>query len=103
MVSTVLAATFLGVTSAWLGLSYRYLPHAIPFWYSLPWGEGRLAPRIYLFYLVLGVILLGTANLVLARVLKENPLLSYTLTVTTTVLAALASITIVYITRLWLP
>ncbi len=102
-VSVVLAATFLLLSASWVALSYRYVPDMVPFWYSLPWGEGRLAPRRALFYLIAAVAAVGFGNMILARFLRTSPLITYSLTIATVVLAVLTSITVVQITRLWLP
>ena len=49
-----------------LFFTYSNLPPQIPLYYSLPWGEGRLAPVINLFLFPLFSVLIFIVNSMLA-------------------------------------
>ncbi len=53
-------------------INYRNLPPQIPLFYSLPWGESQLIPKLWfgLGLVVLSVIVLF--NYLLTRLLKKN-------------------------------
>lgn len=89
-----------------LGLTlwvYASLPLVVPFWYSIPWGEARLAPRIFLIYLLGGALLLILGNLLVAKIARSIPTATHLLALTSALVAILASITVLQIIRLWLP
>lgn len=89
-----------------LGLTlwvYASLPLVVPFWYSIPWGEARLAPRIFLIYLLGGALLMLLGNLIIARIARSTPTTTHLLALTNALVAILASITVLQIIRLWLP
>jgi len=64
-----------------IGLVYRYLPRVVPLYFTEPWGEARLAPRISLFALPGMASVVTIINLVLGRVYKDEQVLPTTLSV----------------------
>jgi len=66
-----------GVVGLW-----QYLPQVVPFWFSEPWGEARLAPKIYLVILPVLALLVICINVMLGRIIqKENKVLWYALAI----------------------
>lgn len=55
--------------------SWVFLPEQVPLWFTYPWGEGQLAPKLLL--LTLPGIGLGTiaANLVITKAFPKGTLL----------------------------
>ena len=47
----IITVLFIMVSAGIVAFSLSRLPPQIPLWYSLPWGEGQLAPKIALFVL----------------------------------------------------
>lgn len=73
-----------------IGGVYSRLPHNIPLYYSLPWGEARLAPKIMFITLPGIAMLMSILNLVLGRIsAKLSPLLPRVLAVTSAVVTAM--------------
>lgn len=65
-----------------IGAVYSRLPQTIPLYFSLPWGEVRLAPKIAFLSLPFITFLFAIANLMLGRVAsKISPLLPQVLSV----------------------
>lgn len=65
-----------------IGLVYTKLPQSIPLYFSLPWGEARLAPKIMFLSLPGFALLFSIINLILGRVAgKLSPLLPQVLAV----------------------
>lgn len=75
---------------ALIGGVYSRLPESIPLYFSLPWGEARLAPRI-MFMTLPGIsLLLSMLNLLLGRMSsKLSPILPRVLAVTSAVVSAM--------------
>lgn len=73
-----------GTVLAWI---WKYIPKVVPLFFTEPWGEGRLAPKVYLAILPTLALLSIIVNLILGRKAKdESPLLSYTLAVASLVI-----------------
>lgn len=51
-------------------LTYQSLPPTVPFFYSLPWGEGQLAPKSFLFAIPSISLLFFAANTVFLKLFK---------------------------------
>jgi len=69
---------------------YQRVPINVPMFFTLPWGEARLAPRIVLYLLPLTAILCLVLNLFLGRVsAKLSPLLPQVLSVSTAIISAM--------------
>lgn len=78
------------VMIAIIGGVYSRLPQNIPLYYSLPWGEARLAPKIMFITLPGIAVLMSILNLVLGRIAaKLSPLLPRVLAVTSAVVTAM--------------
>jgi hypothetical protein len=58
-----------------IGLFWKVLPRVIPLYYSLPWGEARLAPKIQLFILPIVGLVVVVMNVVVGKILKLFPVL----------------------------
>lgn len=72
---------------------YVRIPAIVPLYFSLPWGEARLAEKLWL--LILPGISLGTLvmNVLLARVVRQlSPLLPRVLAVATIVISLMMSL-----------
>ncbi len=77
-------------------LLLRRLPVTIPLFFTLPWGDSRLAPQLFLYILPAITIVLVVINLGLGRIAaKLSPLLPKVLAVTTMVVAAMFLIALV--------
>lgn len=73
-----------------IGGVYGRLPQNIPLYFSLPWGETRLAPKIFFISLPIIAIMMSIFNLILGRIsAKLSPLLPRVLAVTSTVVAGM--------------
>lgn len=65
----------------------RQLPSVVPLYYTLPWGEARLAPRVMLYILPLLGLLFMILNVGLARMVAHlSAILPKTLAVSTAVI-----------------
>lgn len=81
---------FQTLTIVWL---WNKLPRVVPIFFTQPWGEARLAPKLYLALFPGLSLVIGIINLVLSRGAKdESPLLPYTLAVATMVVTAMLAI-----------
>lgn len=77
------------------GLLVR-LPQVVPLYFTLPWGEARLAPRLMLYLLPSISIVVMMVNLALGRLsAKLSPLLPRVLSVASLVISAMMSISLV--------
>lgn len=56
----------LGIVGIW-----RYLPMSVPLFFTAPWGEARLAPKIFLFLIPLMGLVVVMVNLILAKIAKD--------------------------------
>jgi hypothetical protein len=73
-----------------IGAVYARLPQNIPLYFSLPWGEARLAPKIMFMSLPGISLLLSMINLFLGRMAtKLSPILPRVLAVASVVVAAM--------------
>lgn len=99
-------ATLTTICQCLLGLAgiawfWRSLPPAIPFWYSRPWGEDRLAPPGFLFLLLAAAIIIYATNVVVAaRVGNEHPMFARVLLLTATLVSTLSFIIVIRILTL---
>lgn len=72
LVTMMLAA---GIVVLW-----RYLPQTVPLFFTEPWGEARLAPKIYLFLLPIISLTVTTVNVLVGKaVTSEHKVLVYAL------------------------
>jgi hypothetical protein len=75
---------------AGIGAVYSRLPQSIPLYFSLPWGEARLAPKIMFMSLPAIALLLSMINLFLGRMsAKLSPILPRVLAVASVVVSAM--------------
>jgi hypothetical protein len=71
------------------------LPPSVPLYFTLPWGEARLAPKLMLYILPIITLVLIVFNLGLGRLSdKLSPLLPRVLAVSTFVIAGMMLISI---------
>lgn len=71
------------------------LPPSVPLYFTLPWGEARLAPKPMLYILPIITLILIVFNLGLGRLSdKLSPLLPRVLAVSTVVIAGMMLISI---------
>lgn len=76
------------------------LPRVVPLYYSLPWGEARLAPKNVLFFIPVISLFIVCLNLALGRIAaKVSPLLPKVLAVTSLVIAGMMTIAILGIVQ----
>lgn len=68
---------------------WGFLPAEVPIFYTLPWGEGRLAPKIMLLIMPLISTLIIVINIILGKSLKLHHLLITRMLAATTGLTAL--------------
>lgn len=88
--SYLVALVLVLVMIALIGVTYGKLPQTIPLYFSLPWGEGRLAPKIMFFTLPGMSLFLLLLNLFLGRIsTKLSPILPRVLAVASVVIAAM--------------
>lgn len=50
--------------------SYSDLPPEVPLWYSRPWGETQLAPKMFIFLIPLISLLIFGANLIIPDLIR---------------------------------
>lgn len=71
------------------------IPRVVPLFFTEPWGEARLAPKIFLFLLPILSFLSLAVNLILGRGSREvSLLLSYSLAVSTFIIVIMFSISL---------
>ena len=91
--SYVIALLLSLVMAAAIALLYPKIPRVVPLYFTLPWGEARLAPKVMLYSLPVVAILCLVVNLVLGRIAaKLSPLLPRVLSVSTAVVALMMMI-----------
>lgn len=79
--------------SAVIAFLWRSLPRVVPLFFTEPWGEARLAPRLFIWLIPVLSFLTLVINLTLGRWSKnESAVLSYTLAVSTLVVVTMLSI-----------
>ena len=72
------------------------LPQVVPLYFTLPWGEARLAPRLMLYLLPSISLVVMIVNLGLGRIsAKLSPLLPRVLSVAALVTAAMMSVSLI--------
>ncbi len=72
------------------------LPQVVPLYFTLPWGEARLAPRLMLYLLPSISLVVMIVNLGLGRIsAKLSPLLPRVLAVAALVTAAMMSVSLI--------
>ena len=81
-----------------IGLSWNVLPVKVPLWYSLPWGEERLATKIGLNILpILGLIITGL-NITMTKIwLKEDKVMAKMLSILNLLSVGLGSFVLINI------
>lgn len=72
-----------------VSLIFTQLPPLIPLWYSLPWGEGRLATPLWLFILPLSSFLIQIGNSLLSARLPDDYLIFAQLLILTSAIVSL--------------
>lgn len=82
-------------------VSFRNLPPTVPLFFSRPWGDSQLAPKIYLLILPVGSFLLGIVNIGFAVSLhRSNQFLSRVLLGITPILSFLSALAVINIINL---
>lgn len=89
--SVVLVLLMIGVIT----VSLRFLPRTVPLFFTEPWGEARLVPKLWLYLLPLLSLATLLVNLVIARAVKDEDLLSKTLAISSLVVVCMLLISIV--------
>lgn len=83
------------IQAAVIAVLWKKIPTVVPLFFTEPWGEARLAPKLYLGILPTLSLLSTIVNLILGRATKgESQLLSYTLAVSSTVVAIMFAISL---------
>ena len=86
------------VMVAVIAFLYNRLPRSIPLYYSLPWGESRVARRIMIYLLPLSAMGFFVLNLVLGLIeSKLSPLLPRVLAVAPAVMASMCLMALLFI------
>lgn len=85
--TTLVTGFILLITLVILAVFFDKLPRIIPLWVTLPWGEGQLAPMMYLWILLGLTVGVFVGNLVLGRLFFRTPALSRLFVGTATLLA----------------
>ena len=66
------------------------MPPVVPLYYSLPWGEARLVPKVFLYAIPLIVLVFAVINIVISRIAaKISSLLPRVLAVACMVVAGM--------------
>jgi len=99
-IGTVLSIFF---TLIIISIFYTKLPPEIPLWYSLPWGETRLATPLWLFLLPVASLVSFFINTIVALMLTQEDHLVYSQILFLSVwvvsaLSCISAITIIWIT-----
>lgn len=69
------------------------LPSVVPLYFTLPWGEGRLAPKLMLYIIPITLLLCLFLNFSLGRVAnKISPLLPRVMAISTTLIAMMLAV-----------
>lgn len=93
--SYLIALLLIIVMSGTITLLLTRIPPTIPLYFTLPWGESRLAPKIMLYILPAIAVAFFAINLSLGRIsLKLSILLPRVLAVATAVLSAMLLISL---------
>ncbi|MFH2019478.1 MAG: hypothetical protein ABII80_02595 [bacterium] len=51
---------------------WKHLPMSVPLFFTAPWGEARLAPKIFLLLLPISGFLVIVVNLILAKIAQDE-------------------------------
>lgn len=79
---------------------YGKLPVVVPLFFTLPWGEARLASKMLLYMLPIILLVFLIINLFLGRIsAKLSPMLPQVLAVSTAVIASMMMIALVGIVQ----
>lgn len=93
--SYLLTLMFVLILFAVIGAIYIKLPPAIPLYFTLPWGEARLAPKLSLLILPIIILSVVIFNILLGRIAsKLSPLLPRVLAVASLVIAVMMGVAI---------
>ncbi len=96
--SYLIALIIIAVMIAIIAFLYNRLPRSIPLYYTLPWGESRIAPRIMIYLLPAIAMGFFVVNLVLGLIeSKLSPLLPRVLAVATAVLGGMCLMSLLFI------
>lgn len=77
---------------------WKFLPPAVPLWYSRPWGEDQLAHPVWLFLLPVGALIWHGINIMVsALVLHEYPVFARVLFLSSLLVATLSCVTLIQI------
>ena len=90
VVFIICCASFL-LQMALIFYSFSKLPPVVPLFYSKPWGEGILAPKMGLFLLPLTVFLFTFLNFFIVRIWVRGNFFLYRILVVFSLLAAFAA------------
>lgn len=94
--SYFLTLGLIAISATIIVVVYQRLPQTIPLYFSLPWGESRLASRIFFFTLPAISLFLAVFNLLLGRVSgKLSPLLPRVLAVGSATVAAMILLAVI--------
>ena len=81
--------------AATVGFLWKYIPRVVPLFFTQPWGEARLAPKLFIFLIPLLSLASIVVNLILGKKSKdESEVLSYALAVASLVMAIMFAIAI---------
>lgn len=95
-VSYVLSLVGIGLMTGIILLSLAKLPTVVPLYFTLPWGEARLATKSMLFLLPITGIVVGIINLSLGRMSsKISPLLPKVLAIGTIIITLMLILSLV--------
>lgn len=84
--SYLIAACMISIMLITITLLLNRLPGIVPLFFSMPWGEARLAPRFNLYLLPLTSLFFLIANLMLGRIsVKISPILPKVLAVSSAI------------------
>lgn len=88
--SYLIAIALSAIMLAIITTIYSKMPSTIPLYFTLPWGEARLAPKMSLFILPIITILCLAFNITLGRIsTKLSLLLAQVLAVSTAIVASM--------------
>ena len=96
LIAFLLIIAMVGIITSLL----RSLPTVVPLYFTLPWGEARLAPKLMLYLLPLMSLFFGFFNLALGKIsAKLSPLLPKVLAVATTIVTCMIAISLIGIVQ----
>ena len=96
----ILSLSIALVMAILIAISLAHIPSVVPIFFTLPWGETRLASQLLLYLFPAIIFIFTIINLGLGRIAaKLSPLLPKVLAVTTSVVAIMFLIAIVGIVQ----